>query len=510
MPLQNTPIRRKTMAIILLTSGAVLLLTCTSLFVYEFVAYRESTARSLATLGKVIAANSTAALAFENQDDAKEILGALKAEPHIVAACLYDSNGKVFSTYPPGLSIEALPAAPKQDGHQFESASLSSILPVAQGTKRLGTLYLKSDMGAIYERFRLYGGIVVLVITVSFLLAYTLSRALQKQISEPILALAETAKAVSDRRDYSVRATKLGEDELGYLTDTFNLMLGQIQEQNASLKEKEERLAKALASSEAAGEQVRRLNENLEARVRQRTQQLEAANKELEAFSYSVSHDLRAPLRHLNGFVELLDNSAGDALNEKCRRYLKIISQSGEQMGQLIDDLLAFARMGRVEMREEPVDLARLVQDTIRSLQPEIKDRRVVWKYDGLPLVEGDPSLLKQVFVNLLSNAVKYTRPRETAQIEIGCASETAEEVVMFVRDNGVGFDMKFADKLFGVFQRLHRAEEFEGTGIGLANVRRIIVRHGGRIWAESAVNAGATFYFSLRKPQLPPPNATN
>lgn len=245
---------------------------------------------------------------------------------------------------------------------------------------------------------------------------------------------------------------------------------------------------------------VRRLrleNAALERRVRQRTDELEAANKELEAFSYSVSHDLRTPVRHIDGYAEMLGKSTDSSLSEKDRRYLNQIINASKQMGQLINDLLEFSRMGRAEMRRTQVDLQDLVEKVIQGLQPEIDGRNIVWKKGSLPQVQADPSLLQQVFSNLLFNAIKYTRPRNPAEIEIGCTVE-AGETVIFIRDNGVGFDMKYADKLFGVFQRLHRAEDFEGTGVGLANVRRIIARHGGRTWAEAKVDGGATFYFTL------------
>lgn len=248
MSFKDTPIQRKLMTILLLTSGAVLLLTCSAFFAYEFLTFRQTALRQLATQGEIIAANSTAALAFENEDDAKEILSALKAERHIVAACLYDNKGKLFSKYPADISDDTFPAAPEKDGYRLEFSYLAGFQPVVQGTKRLGTLYLKSDMGAMYERFRLYGLIVLLVIIGSFLLAYMLSRMLQDQISHPILALAETAKAISARRDYSVRATKLGNDELGLLTDAFNQMLTQIHEQDDALRESEARTRGVLDS----------------------------------------------------------------------------------------------------------------------------------------------------------------------------------------------------------------------------------------------------------------------
>jgi len=231
-----------------------------------------------------------------------------------------------------------------------------------------------------------------------------------------------------------------------------------------------------------------------------RTAEVEAANKELESLSYSVSHDLRAPLRHIQGYAEMLGEDAESTLSPEARRYLDVIAGAGREMGELIDDLLSFLRMSRAEMRETRVDLGALVQNGIGDLEVSTRGRNIVWKVSPLPAATGDRAMLKQVFANLLGNAVKYTRPRDPAAIEIGCAGEEDGRVILFVRDNGAGFDMQYMHKLFGVFQRLHRVEEFEGTGIGLATVRRIVARHGGRVWAEGAVNQGATFYFTLKR----------
>lgn len=247
-----------------------------------------------------------------------------------------------------------------------------------------------------------------------------------------------------------------------------------------------------------AEEEIRGLNHDLE----RRAQLLEAANQELEAFSYSVSHDLRAPLRHINGFIDLLKRSSASKMDSETKEYFEIISDSAGKMGVLIDDLLSFSRMGRTEMRRLPVDLGKILGEVLRNQAPDLAQRRIEWKIAELPNVVVDRAMLRLVFENLIANAVKFTAKVPAARIEVGCREGSASpgEVIIFVKDNGAGFDMRYAEKLFGVFQRLHRSDEFEGTGIGLANVRRIIHRHGGRTWAEGKVDEGATFYFSLPK----------
>jgi len=260
------------------------------------------------------------------------------------------------------------------------------------------------------------------------------------------------------------------------------------------------KVAHDLTREKQAEEEIQRLNSQLESRVLERTAQLKAVNQELEAFSYSVSHDLRAPLRHIVGYVDILQTVASQTLDETSRQHLQTIARSAAQMGQMIDALLEFSRMDRAEMRFKRVSLGALVEDARRELRSEIKGRHIDWRIGDLPEVQGDPVMLRQAIVNLVSNAIKYTRTRPEAKIEIG-ARKDARETIFFVHDNGVGFNMNYADKLFGVFQRLHRSSEFEGTGVGLAIVRRIIHQHGGRTWAEGKADGGATLYFSIPKP---------
>jgi light-regulated signal transduction histidine kinase (bacteriophytochrome) len=244
-------------------------------------------------------------------------------------------------------------------------------------------------------------------------------------------------------------------------------------------------------------EEIRRLNADLEQRVIERTRQLEAANRELEAFAYSVSHDLRAPLRAVNGFANMLLKKASSQLDPNSQRYLHLICDNAQHMGHLIDDLLAFSRLSRQPLQTQPVVPAVLVSHVLDELQADRDGRQVECLIGELPPCQADPALLKQVYINLLSNALKFTQPRADARVEVGAYADQGQ-CVYYVKDNGVGFDMQYVAKLFGVFQRLHRAEEFEGTGVGLAIVQRIIHRHGGRVWAEAAVGQGATFYFTL------------
>ena len=255
----------------------------------------------------------------------------------------------------------------------------------------------------------------------------------------------------------------------------------------------------------AVEREVQRLNAELETRVTERTSQLKVANQELESFSYSVSHDLRAPLRHVQGYADMLARETQGQLSATGQRYMKTMSAACQEMGNLIDDLLSFSRMGRAELTEASVDLTALVQATVDELARAARGRPIEWSIAPLPTVRADPAMLRLALINLLANAVKFTRPRAPARIEIATAGMEGPRVIIRIRDNGVGFDPHYAHKLFGVFQRLHRADQFEGTGIGLANVRRIITRHGGRTWAEGTLEAGASFFITL---QLIPTNA--
>jgi signal transduction histidine kinase len=333
--------------------------------------------------------------------------------------------------------------------------------------------------------------LVLVALTVAMATGLVLAWVLGRQIATPLVRLAHTVAAIG-AGDLTAQAAVASRDEIGVLASSFNAMTSQVRSLVGSLEER-------VRERERAEAEVRRLNAELEGRVHARTGELEAANLELEAFTYSVSHDLRTPLRHISGFVYMLHQHS-PALDRESLEHLAVIETSVKRMGALIDALLAFSRIGRTALERAQVDLRALVDEARAELDNDIGERQIAWTIGPLPGVLADRVLLRQVLINLLSNAVKFTRPRAEAAIEICEAPARARtnEVAFMVRDNGVGFDMTYADKLFGVFKRLHLPEEFEGTGIGLANVERIIRRHGGRIWAESQPDHGATFFVVL------------
>jgi len=465
----------------MLVSGIALLIAGVAFAAYDLATFRSATVRELSTEARMVASNSVTALLFNEPRAAEDTLAALRASPEVMLAHIYTADGRLFAAYARdgAASPSAPPAIPAgaNEISSFNATSVDLSRQIVSDGAPVGTVRIRADLQAMYDRLRSYALIVAAVLVVSLAGALLVSRVSQRAISRPLAEVAAVARQVSQEKDYGVRAPTVGTgDELAVLVDSFNAMLAEIQLRDRSLQQ---------------------AHAELEVRVRERTEELHASNKELEAFSYSVSHDLRAPLRHITGFATLLEQRSGALLDADGSRYLRTITEAAARMATLIDDLLAFSRMGRASLSKSRVDLAQLVRDARTEVSADVNGRRIDWEVHDLPSVEGDPALLRPVMVNLLSNAIKYTSTRDEARIEVG-AEANPGEVVVFVRDNGVGFDMAYAHKLFGVFQRLHRADEFSGTGIGLANVRRIVQRHGGRTWAEGAVGRGATFYFSL------------
>jgi PAS domain S-box-containing protein len=853
MAFHDWPIRRKLTAVTMLTSITVLLLTATAFSVYYVESYRASLARNVSVQAAILANHSAAAVRTKDERAAREILAALAADPNMRQAAVYDLQGRLFARYPAESPSDTFPPEPKPPGPRLEGGGADCFTPILAGSTAVGTLYLKSDMGLLYVRLRFFALIALLVLCGAVLAALGISKLLQGHISTPILALAEMAKVISERGDFSVRAPGSSRDETGLLSKAFNDLLGRVQEAEQSrsflaaivessdaaiagkdleglvvswnlgaermfgftareiigrpitcvlmppdgeaeeqrileevkrgklrqydtvrrrkdgqaievslivspikdaqgkiigvssiarevtqakqaqreLQENRARLSAIIGSAmdavistdaaqritmfnaaaermfglpakealgqpldrlipqryreghqkhvhefgrtgataramghlrplsglrangeefpieasisqvELAGEriytvilrditerqqaqqalerqasvlreqaemldlanvlardlgghivlwntgmermygwtkaealgklshellrtefpqplkvveetmlrqgqwggellhyrkdgsrmtvasqwvlhkdeqgrpvailevntditerkqaeeQIRLLNLDLEQRVEKRTEELTAANKELEAFTYSVAHDLRAPLRHIDAFTRIVHEEYSAGMAPEAKHYLENIRKGSRHMSQLVDDLLNLARVGRQELKRRPTPLDDLVREVVAELKSECQGREVEWRLEPLPSIECDPGLMKQVFANLLANAVKYTRPRPRAVIEVGCLKLPGSPA-LYVRDNGVGFNMKYVDKLFGVFQRLHRAEDFEGTGVGLATVERIVRKHGGCVWAEAAVDKGAIFYFTV------------
>jgi signal transduction histidine kinase len=323
-------------------------------------------------------------------------------------------------------------------------------------------------------------GIFVANLATSFsfaLLFLILIRFLTNRMTKPLHQLSITMGR-AEAGESQVRSEPSGPKDIADMTHAFNSMISVL---------------------EARAAEIIQLNAELEQRVLARTAELEAANDELESFSYSVSHDLRAPLRAIDGFSHILLEDYAGKLDDEGKRLLNVVRDNTGRMALLIDDILAFSRSGRVEINFSEIDMEKLTREVFEELQPSVAGAKLQLEIEHLPPATGDRAMMHQVIVNLLSNAIKFSRIRESSRIKVG-ATVNADETVYYVRDNGAGFDMQHADKLFGVFQRLHSVNEFEGTGIGLAIVKRIITRHGGRVWAEGKVNEGATFYFALPK----------
>ena len=475
---RNLSIKHKLTLLSVLASGSALILACGAFVVYDGWTFRDALVQTISTQARIVGANSAASLVFGEPRSATETLAALGAEPAVLSAAIYNRDGKLFASYMRQGSAPALQGVSLEqpERHRFEATHLDLSRPIIFQKEPIGIVAIRADLRIMHTRQLRYIGIAAVVLLVCTLGAIGVSLLFQRRISQPILDLAMTAKKVSEDKDFSVRAKAASRDETGLLIETFNEMLARIQEQNQALE---------------------KARDELEERVIERTTQLEAANKELESFSYSVSHDLRAPLRSIDGFSQALFEDYGDKLDAQGRSDLQRVRAATQRMAQLIDDMLNLSRVSRGEVRREMVDLSSMVRNIAEELKAAEPDRKVdVAIADGIQ-AEGDVRLLRVLVENLLSNAWKFTGKHPTAKIEFGISQNNGKPVY-FVRDDGAGFDMAYAGKLFGAFQRLHSMSEFNGTGVGLATVQRIVNRHGGKVWAEGTVDQGATFYFTL------------
>jgi signal transduction histidine kinase len=482
--LRHVSIRWKVVALVLAVAVISQIVVGAGRLLQTRVTFEHQIQQKLVLLADVIGLNSTAALAFQDVAAATETLAALGSDTHVMAAGLYDADGKLFARYlRPDLTTETqLPgSAPSTDGWMIGDDQASVTRTIKFKDRAVGKVHLVADtsewVGILWKFFEITALLFLVVLVVGFLASIWM----QRLVTRPITDLAEIARRIGRERNYTLRAVKQTDDELGTLVVGFNDMLDQVQ--NAEQK-------------------IRKFNEELEQRVLDRTAQLQAANKELESFSYSVSHDLRAPLRAIDGFSRILLDDYGTTLDAAGRENLERVRRAAQRMGVLIDDMLKLARVTRTEPSQEDVDLSLLARDVLSTLQNQDPTRQIdIALMPGLK-ARGDSRLLRIALENLLGNAWKFTGGRPTARIEIGVEARNGSPVY-YVRDNGAGFDMAYVEKLFAPFQRLHTVDQFPGTGIGLATVQRIVLKHGGRIWAEAAPDRGAAFFFTLEQSKV-------
>jgi len=493
--LRDLSIRFKVLGLIALSSLLSLALAGAGMIVYDLIVFKRTSVAELTVQAQMLGAISSAALIFNDPKAATEYLATLRARPTIVCAAIYRADGKAFAAYQRAHDPCALPVA-QADGYDVIEDDLMLFKSIQHNRERVGTVFVRQNLGRT-ERALGYTGIVAAVLLGALLLGLLVSTAMQRAITQPLLGIATVARGVTEGRDFSLRAVKAGNDEVGLMTDAFNQMLAEIERSAAELRRANEQLQVEIAEHRQARAEVIALNATLEQRVAERTRSLELANKELETFSYSVSHDLRTPLRAIEGFSSVLMRDQADRLDERGREHLQRVRAATQRMGRLIDDLLHLARTMRVEVRRGNVNLSEMASSVAKEIGHAHPDRVVRFNVAPGLSAHGDPELVRIVLDNLLGNAAKFSSKKPDAHVDFGCTLQNGE-AIYYVRDNGVGFDMAYANKLFGAFQRLHASKDFEGTGIGLANAQRIIARHGGRIWAEGRPDHGATFFFTL------------
>jgi signal transduction histidine kinase len=483
---QTSSILRRLTIMNMLVSFVALVLACAGFFAYDQITFRQDMVRTLSAQAQLISSASVSSIVFDDPQTAAITVSALKSARNIKSAAIFDADHKALAQYSrdPLDQVATVPSFQPNhlEEHWFRDRHLTLVRQIVSEGKTIGYVYLRADLREINQRFNRYALIAFGVLVISLLAAILVSSRFRESVAQPIVELAETAQKVTRDKDYSTRMAQVRQkDELAVLVDSFNEMLKELQKSH----------------------------DELEQRVQERTRELLVANRELEVFSYSVSHDLRGPLDTLNGFAYVLLKQYGGGLDEQARDLIEHIRTSGKRMTELIDDLLNLSRVTTSAMRSEKVDLAAMARSFVDELCSTEPARLVEFVAPEHEEALGDPHLLRIVIENLLRNAWKYTSHHPAARIEFG-QREDAGRAVYFVKDDGSGFDANSVSRLFKPFQRLHSTDEFPGHGIGLATVKRIIQKHGGEIWAEAEVEKGACFYFTLGTNKIIRPSTAN
>jgi signal transduction histidine kinase len=489
-------IRNKILAVVFLATFSALFVAGAIFLVYDINSFRNTHIDDMRTQISLLGYSSVPALQFTDPEVAKSNLKLLERRPSIIAAAIYDSRGRLFANYLRLEAIHEFPALPASDTVTIDGSQIHIFTRIIENGEILGTAYMVADY-ELQERVTSFVQILSLVAVVAMLVAGLVSLWLQSVITSPILSVVNTAREVISNKQFTQHAKKMSEDEVGVLVDAFNDMLDEIASRTSALESSNKELNQEVAERMRAREEVLKLNDELEHKVMERTQQLQLTNQELETFCYSVSHDLRGPLRSISGFSQALLEELPAELPGDARRYFDKITAATQRMGQLIEDLLNLSRVSRGELIRQEVNCSELATEILNDLKQQNPTHKVHTEVWTDIVVNADQKLLRIVFENLLGNAWKFSSKQANPRIEVGTMRDGKRETY-FVRDNGAGFDMKYADKLFGPFQRLHAMNEYPGTGIGLATVQRIIHRHGGRIWFDSKSGQGAVFYFTL------------
>ena len=468
-------IRYKLFAGILLTTISALLISGTAMVLYDLQSHRDRLIEDLVTQGRLFGLTTAPALRFNDPELATDSLGLLETRPQILAAAIYDASGELFATYSRAGYTGTFPQQPATEGQHMEGENFIAFQPIVNHGELLGNIYIATEF-LLKERLWQYAGIVLAGAVLALIISTLLSLWVQASLTRPVVAIANLARRITEQRDYSLRADISARDEVGHLAAAFNDLLSEVQQRSV---------------------EIQRLNTDLEQRVAARTAELESINQELESFSYSVSHDLRTPLRAIDGFSQALLEDYAEQLDETAQDYLTRVRSGAQRMGRLIDDLLKLARVSRAPMVREHINLSDIATTILDELQSADTERTAHIQIAPQLKAVGDPHLIRIMLDNLLGNAWKYTSKSPEPRIRFEQNIHNGKPCYC-VADNGAGFDMAYADKLFGAFQRLHDAKEYPGTGIGLATVQRIIHRHNGKIWADSTPGEGSTFCFTL------------